>query len=165
MFSSPRVWLCMPLLIVMGIWEVFAPCSKSNWSYSWLWYALFGNSRSCIASTNDYLCACILGICIVFFQIQAFKYSASLQVQSNRSREDLNAKMPRFLNLNLFVYVFKITLLFFFSLFMWTAVKLVFFHYFQCLVFNCLIFCLFVCFFLLDKLMGKNLGFHSIHFS
>ena len=68
-----------------------------------------------LASTNDCLCACILGICIVFFQIQAFKYSAFLLVQSNRSREDLNAKMPHFLNLNLFVYVFKITLLFFFS--------------------------------------------------
>ena len=38
-----------------------------------------------LASTYGYLCACVLGICIVFFQIQAFKYSASLQVQLNRS--------------------------------------------------------------------------------
>lgn len=126
MFSSLRVWLCVSLLIVMGIWESLYLAGKA-----------IGLSPGCdilcleiqavaLASTNDYLCACILGICIVFFQMQAFKYSASLQVQSDGIREDLNAKPPCFLNLNLFVYVFKITLLFFFSVFTWTGVKLVF---------------------------------------
>lgn len=57
-----------------------------------------------LASTNEY---CVRVSYVVFFLYQAF-----LQVQFKRSREHLNAKTPFFLNLNLFMYVFKITFLF-----------------------------------------------------
>lgn len=159
--SAPRAWLYMPLLIVMGIWDSLCTLQQKQLVTAVGCDILSLEIQAvALASTNDYFCACVLGICIVFFQSQAFKYSASLLVQSHRSREDLNAKMPQFLSLNLFVYVFKITMLFFFSVFMWTIVKLVFSITFKVWYLTFWFFCcLFVCFFLLGNLMGKNLGF------
>lgn len=72
MFSSPRVaWLCLLILIRTG--TVFTPCSKSSFSPGYDHLCLETQAVA-LVSTSDYLCARISGICILFFQIQAFKY-------------------------------------------------------------------------------------------
>lgn len=89
--------------------------------------------------------SCVLVSHVGFFLYQAFQYSAALQFKS--SRENLNAKMPCFLNLNLLLYVFKITFLFlcFYVDFSSTC----FLNYFQYLVFNFQILFVFCLLFLL----------------
>lgn len=72
MFSSPRVaWLCLLILIRTG--TVFTPCRKSSFSPGYDHLCLETQAVA-LVSTSDYLCARISGICILFFQIQAFKY-------------------------------------------------------------------------------------------
>jgi len=54
-------------------WTVFTPCSKSSFSPGYDHLCLETQAVA-LVSTSDYLCARISGICILFFQIQAFKY-------------------------------------------------------------------------------------------